>query len=380
MQNNISYWEHNSFFADYDIIIIGSGIVGLSAALNIKLKEPSLHVAVVESGFLPSGASTKNAGFACFGSVSELIDELRTTAEDEVLQVVEMRWLGLQKLKEILGEAAIDYKQLGGYEIFRDEDTDLFEECADKIGYLNAKLAKIIGRPDIYAVANERIAGFNFRNVGSMIVNQCEAQIDAGKMMSALLHKVQGTGVQVFNACKVLEINEEGFGHCLKTGQGKFNTKKVLVATNAFARDFFPALDVVPGRGQVLVTAPVKGLKVKGTFHYDKGYYYFRNVNNRILLGGGRNIDFKAEETLLPGITSSVQSALEQLLYDTIIPDQRPPIEYRWSGVMGFGDQLKPIIERVEPSIFCAVRCNGMGVAMGSLTGQQAADLILESI
>ena len=31
----------------------------------------------------------------------------------------------------------------------------------------------------------------------------------------------------------------------------------------------------------------MKNLKIKGSFHYEKGYYYFRNIDNRILLGGG---------------------------------------------------------------------------------------------
>ena len=130
MQNNLSYWEHESFLRGYDVMVIGSGIVGLSAALHLKLKHPKLSVGILEAGFLPSGASTKNAGFACFGSVSELLDELKTSPEDEVLQVVEMRWKGLLKLKETLGESAIDYKQLGGYEIFREADSELFNECA----------------------------------------------------------------------------------------------------------------------------------------------------------------------------------------------------------------------------------------------------------
>ena len=380
MQNNISYWEQASFFSGYDVIVIGSGIVGLSAALNLKLREPKLSIAVLETGFLPSGASTKNAGFACFGSVSELLDDLQTTSEDEVMQVVEMRWKGLLKLKETLGETAIDYKQLGGYEIFREADSKLVEDCVDQINYLNRILRDIIGVPDIYAVANERIAGFGFQSVKSMILNRCEAQIDTGKMMSALLQKVTEAGVRIFNNCKVLELHKVSSEHSLRTSQGEFRSKRILIATNAFARDLFPELNVVPGRGQVLVTERIPGLKINGTFHYDKGYYYFRNIDNRILLGGGRNIDFKAEETTSPGTTATVQSALEELLYQIIIPGQRPEIEYRWSGVMGFGDRLKPIIEQIETDVFCAVRCNGMGVAMGSLTGQQAADLILSSI
>ena len=380
MQNNLSYWEHESFLRGYDVMVIGSGIVGLSAALHLKLKHPKLSVGILEAGFLPSGASTKNAGFACFGSVSELLDELKTSPEDEVLQVVEMRWKGLLKLKETLGESAIDYKQLGGYEIFREADSELFNECAEGIGYLNKRLNDIIGIPDIYAVANERIAGFGFKKVNTMIRNRCEAQIDTGKMMLALLQKVMAAGVKIFNNCKVLEIDKDSAEHRLRTNQGEFRARRILIATNAFARNFFPELSVVPGRGQVLVTEPIQGLKINGTFHYDKGYYYFRNINNRILLGGGRNIDFKAEETTSPGITAPVQSALENLLYEIIIPGQRPKIEHRWSGVMGFGDQLKPIIDQIEPGVFCAVRCNGMGVAMGTLTGQQAADMIMETI
>lgn len=380
MNNNFSYWEQVSFFSGFDVMIIGSGIVGLSAALNLKLQQPKLKIGVLEAGFLPSGASTKNAGFACFGSVSEIIRELESTSEDELLKVVEMRWKGLTKLKKNLGEAAIDYKQLGGYEIFKSEEKDFSQTCIQKIGYLNRLLKDVIGHTDIYAVANEKIAGFGFENINAMIINRCEAQIDTGKMMEALLSKVQGLGVSIFNNCKLLHLNKDHQPIILQTDQGNFKANKVIMATNAFVSSFYPELNVIPGRGQVLVTEPIANLKVNGTFHYNKGYYYFRNINNRILLGGGRNLDFKAEETLENGITDSVQSSLEDLLYQTIIPDRKPKIEQRWNGVMGFGNNLKPIIEELEPGIFCAVRCNGMGVAIGSLVGEQAADLVLNKI
>jgi gamma-glutamylputrescine oxidase len=151
---------------------------------------------------------------------------------------------------------------------------------------------------------------------------------------------------------------------------------QVLLATNAFSQQLFPALDVQPGRGQVLVTEPIPGLHLPGTFHYDKGYYYFRQVDGRILLGGGRHLDFAAEATVEPGLTDLVQTRLEQLLHEVILPGRRPRIDYRWSGVMAFGDDLTPIVQPLAPNIFGALRCNGMGVAMGAGIGKQAAEML----
>jgi gamma-glutamylputrescine oxidase len=151
------------------------------------------------------------------------------------------------------------------------------------------------------------------------------------------------------------------------------------VATNAFAKQLFPKLDVVPGRGQVLVTKPIPDLKLKGTYHFNEGYYYFRNIDNRILFGGGRNLDFAAEQTWDFGHTDQVKQQLINYLQEVIIPGVDFEVDYWWSGIMGFGGNIRPIIEQVEPGVFCAVRCNGMGVAMGSLVGEEVAELALKS-
>jgi gamma-glutamylputrescine oxidase len=117
MQLNIqsfSYWERTAFIDNADVIIIGSGLVGLSAALNLKKRQPGLKVLVLERGFLPTGASTKNAGFACFGSLSELLASLQHSTEAEVAQLVNYKWRGLQRLRENLGDDAMEYHQHGG--------------------------------------------------------------------------------------------------------------------------------------------------------------------------------------------------------------------------------------------------------------------------
>ena len=65
----LSYWEKQSLL-QYDHIVLGSGIVGLSAAISLKERQPQARVLVLERALLPTGASTKNAGFACIGSLT----------------------------------------------------------------------------------------------------------------------------------------------------------------------------------------------------------------------------------------------------------------------------------------------------------------------
>jgi glycine/D-amino acid oxidase-like deaminating enzyme len=375
--NTFSYWERTAFTDNADIIIIGSGLVGLSAALRLKQQQPALKVLVLERGFLPTGASTKNAGFACFGTVSEQLTYLNETSEQEIARLADYKWRGLQRLRQNLGDSAIDYFQHGGAELFMDNETERADECLAQLPYLNSILKEAIGHSDIYSAANAKIADFGFKHVSRMIYNPFEGQIHTGKMMRALLHKVYSLGVMVLNNCEIQRIENGARQVFLQTSQGNFKAGKVILATNAFAGQLYPQLNVVPGRGQVLITKPIAGLKLKGTYHFDQGYYYFRNIDNRILFGGGRNLDFSAEKTWQFAQTEQIINKLTGYLTKMIVPDQPVEVDYMWSGIMGFGDAISPIVKQVESGVFCAVRCNGMGVAMGSLVGEEVADLAL---
>ena len=377
METSFSYWERTSFTDNADVIIIGSGLVGLSAALHLKTQEPTLKVLVLERGFLPTGASTKNAGFACFGTVSEQLAGLKTATEQEVAQLVSYKWRGLQRLRQNLGDANIGFHQHGGYELFLSDETQHAEECMDKIPYLNKLLKDAIGETDIYAVANDKIVTFGFEGVKHLICNPYEGQIDTGKMMRALLQKVCSLGVVVLNNCLVNSVEHRDDHIRLYTPHGVFKTGKMILATNAFATQLFPELKVIPGRGQVLVTQPVPGLKLQGTYHFNEGYYYFRNIDGRVLFGGGRNLDFEAEATWEFGHTDMVKQQLLTYLNEMILPGQRIEVDYWWSGIMGFGEEMSPIVKQIAPGAYCAVRCNGMGVAMGSLVGEEVAEMVL---
>lgn len=367
---NFSYWEIKSWLTNIDFTIIGSGIVGLNCALQLKKTYPKANILILEKGVLPNGASTKNAGFACFGSLSEILDDLNTHTEAEVLKLINKRIKGLKLLRQTLGDQIINYQAFGGYELFTKND-NLFENCLSKKDYIN-KLLKPIFNAEVFSLKDNI---FNFKNIKKQyIFNAFEGQIDTGKMMSALLQKVQYKGIKILNNITVQSFSENQDSVKVKTNQFEFLTSKLLIATNGFASQL-NIQNVKPARAQVLITKPIKDLHIKGTFHLDQGYYYFRNIDNRILFGGGRHLDFKTEETTEFAQTKLIQNKLEALLKTTILPETNFEIDHRWSGIMGVGKQKNTIVKQLSNNIFCGVRLGGMGIAIGSLIGKELADL-----
>lgn len=370
---NLSYWEHTSWLSSIDYTIVGSGIVGLNCALRLRERYPKAKILILEKGMLPQGASTKNAGFACFGSLSEILDDLTSHSEEEVIALVKQRISGLRLLREIIGDEQLDYKELGGYELFTTQDEALYQQCLEKIDTINELLYPIFKAP-VYST-KENV--FGFRNIQQRyIYNAFEGQIDTGKMMEGLLQLAISKGIKILNNVTVTDFQEQEGSVHIKTNTFDVVSKKLLLATNGFASQLGLS-EVHPARAQVIITKPITDLKIKGTFHLDKGYYYFRNIHNRILFGGGRNLDFAAEKTTQFGETKIVQQELERILREVILPDASFEIDQRWSGIMGVGAQKKPIVQPISEHIYAGVRLGGMGVAIGSQVGRDLADLVV---
>jgi glycine/D-amino acid oxidase-like deaminating enzyme len=368
----LSYWEIKNWFTNVDYTVVGSGIVGLHAALRLRERFPTSKIIVLEKGVLPQGASTKNAGFACFGSLSEIIDDLKSHSEEEVINLIQKRWEGLKLLRKRIGDEKLDFKPFGGYELFLKEHESDYSECINKLPFIN-EILKPLFKADVYSKEMDRF-GFN-GTVESLIFNPFEGQIDTGNMMQELLKQAAANAILILNQQKVTSFHDNGTNVEVALEDFLFKTKKLLFATNGFASELTKG-EVKPARAQVLITQPIPNLHIKGTFHFDKGYYYFRNFGDRILFGGGRNLDFQGEATDEFGETQIIQNHLEMLLKEVILPNQEFQIDHRWSGIMGLGASKNPIVEAISNNVFCGVRLGGMGVAIGSLIGTELADLI----
>lgn len=373
----LSYWEREHLWNPPDLVIIGAGIVGLSAALFLKLKSPGKKIWVLERGLLPSGASSRNAGFACYGSITELMDDTAKYGESTMLQLVEWRWKGLQRLLGLYGTSTLEYQPWGGYELFAAPDHDAWLKANDQIPRFNQLVAPITGLAQTYKVADHQLEHFSFGKVEHLIFNSGEGVLNPGKLMKHLAAKCRHLGIELHYGTEVKQIEDGADKASITLSSGySFSVSQVLVTTNGFARQLMPVLDVKPARNQVWITAPIADLNWAGAFHYQEGYYYFRRVEDRILLGGGRHLDLEGETTAEFGATTSIQAGLQQLLEEIIWPGQPVSIDLKWSGIMGLGGNKKPIVKSLSPHVLVAVRMGGMGVAIGTLVGEEAANLL----
>jgi len=379
MAIDISIWEKETFFAKQDVVIVGSGLVGLWSAFYLKKKHPKLKVTIVDRGLIPTGASTRNAGFACFGSLSELVSDAQTMGTDKMLELVEMRFKGLERIQKYFGKKEIDFALCGGYELYEEGKVPT-EKLQENIAYLNSLLKQITGSKKTYRLADEKISSFGFGKTKHLVKNNLEGFLHSGKLVEGLLHKVQGMGVNVLNGIEITHINYGDDKVEVNTNQQiNLSTNQLLLCTNAFTKDLIPALDITPARGQVLLTSPIKDLPFSGTFHSDEGYYYFRNLGNRVLLGGARNKAFSEEATSDLQTSDLIQNALEKYLAEVVLPQfqQQYSIEHRWAGIMAFGKEKMPIVEQLSPNVYCAVRMSGMGVALAPIVAQQVVEMMV---
>ena len=338
--NQLSFWEKRGYFENIDFLIIGAGIVGMSTALFLRKKYKNAKITILERGYLPTGASSKNAGFTCFGSPTELYDDLKTMNEKLVWETFSNRYYGLQCLFELVSQSEINYSACKSWDLIESGVTNEIKN--EFIDYINEKSKEITGIDQIYSEDKQVANNFGFQKIQTSYCNQLEGALDTGKLIQELYKNVIKNNIEVLFGMEALSMESSANEVLVETKYGVLKAANCIIATNGFAKKWISD-DIQPARAQVLVTNEIKDLKVKGTFHFEKGYYYFRNVGNRVLLGGGRNLNVDEETTEEFGTTQIIQQKLEEMLQTIVLPNQEFSIDYSWSGIMGLERQRVPL-------------------------------------
>jgi glycine/D-amino acid oxidase-like deaminating enzyme len=277
-----------------------------------------------------------------------------------------------------VGDDNLQFENNGGFELLREKEISQLEN----LERLNTLLKPVFDQ-EVFKDHSHRLSQMGFsKKIKALIYNPLESQLHPGEMMRHLWRLAGERNIEILTGARVKRIESTGNGvkirirGALETDKMGIQARCVGVCTNGFTRHLFPEIKLKPGRGLVLVTEPIDNLPFKGTFHMDRGFYYFRNAGNRLIFGGGRNLQIKEEETTDFGINRAIKDTLEGYLKNIILPKREFKIEKFWSGIMAFGDNKTPIIQQQAPGIFVGVRLGGMGVAIGSNIGEKLADLM----
>jgi len=374
MLNQESHWIKETYRQHFDLIILGNGFTGMQSALQIKKKYPQKSIAIVDQSYISKGASLRNAGFACFGSVGEILDDLQSTPESEVFELVNMRFTGLQYLQEDFSD--IDYRNGNALELFLPSEEQHYHLCIEKLDWVNEQMKPITGIPETYHTQSHHY-NTSFRPLA--IANPAEGHIHTGKLYHRMQQKVIAAGIFWIGDFKVNRFEKvNDLFEVRSTQQELIKADAVVSCLNAFTSEILNDEELVPARGQIIVTQALANNPIKGILHADKGYIYARDIGDRILIGGGRNIDAKTEETCTMETNLNITQYLLNFVNEKLLMNETTAIEHTWSGIMGMAPQKGafPIIKEEQTGFWSCYRLGGMGVALSSVIARKVAERI----
>jgi gamma-glutamylputrescine oxidase len=368
--SNISLWEEDTFLKEKDFLIVGAGFTGKYIALELAIRYPKATIAIVDRSPFSAGASTRNAGFATFGNVSEIVDDLKNMTYEDVLGLIKDRFDGLNWILRHFPAKYFDYKQTGGYEFFEHKNSVL--NAQNNLNKINSLMCEATGIKSVFI--NKEIPDKRFIFESYALYNEFEGLLHPGKLNLLIDEKLRKYKVQFLNGLEVNQITN----NILHTVEGyTIKAKQIFIATNAFAPQITTLTTEVvkPARGQIFVTNELKKPIPQGIYHCDDGYIYFRSLGNRILIGGGRNKFFKKEENYKIETNDFVIQYLTSFLKERVITNETFHITNKWSGIMAMGNGKNPIITELTNNQIICVRMGGIGVALSPIAAQKAVKI-----
>ena len=230
---SISYWEQSTFYKAQDVIIVGGGLTALHTAIQLKMMKPNCSILIIERHSIPQGAATRNAGFACFGSPSELLSDLNTMTEDEVITLARRRQKGLAKLRALVGDKALQYQENGGFEVFTSAMQGAMQRCLDHLPRLNM----LMGSETYCKVSKKTLDDLGLRLFIGAISIAGEGMLHTGHMVTSLIRLAQQYEVNFMWGMPIDKYETSDRQVKLISGKGiVFTASKVVFATNAFSQ------------------------------------------------------------------------------------------------------------------------------------------------
>jgi gamma-glutamylputrescine oxidase len=353
-----------------DVCILGAGLTGLSAA--IELAEAGLRVIVLEGECVGWGASGRNGGQVIFGFGCEQSKIASMVGMEESRRMFDWSLEGLRIIQERRHRHSIDCDWRNGHAhvpIKQRQVTELKEwraDLSDNYGYPvewweREKLA-------------EHLASDRYRGA---LYDPNSGHLDPLKYTQGLARAALGLGVQIFENSKVLEMTR-GDKPVMRTDRGEVVCDFSVLAGNAYVRGIAPELDsrIMPvgtyiGATEILGADRAKALISNDMAVADTNWAldYFRlSSDHRLLFGGRASYSTLPPPNLRRTMLGRMAQVFPQLA--------GVKLDYVWGGYIDISLNRAPHWGRLGSNVYFAQGFSGHGVAATGLAGRVLAEAI----
>jgi gamma-glutamylputrescine oxidase len=371
----VPYWLDQSKQnpeVEVDIAIIGGGIMGVSLFYWLS-KHKDIRVILLEKNRLASAASGRNAGFLIAGLAEHYNRAREHLGKDKAKKIWQLSLDNHELLREEIIEknkVECEYQKCGSYVLACSEvESKEIEKTVELLNQDGFEVELINEKRINQLLKSRRFHNgcFNPKDGALNPVKLIRGIADITKLNDCILEEHEVMDLEMEQSSKVK----------IRTNHRTFLAQMVVLATNAYSKTLFSMFKdlVVPTRGQMLATEPVKEKMFDQKIVYaDYGYEYFRQLwDGTILLGGFRQPYSDIEIGFSDETTSEIQEGLYKFLVDYFPQLDKIKITHRWAGVMGFSKDGLPLVGALPyaPFVICAVGFtgHGMGFAFGLAKG-----------
>lgn len=372
-----SYWldrTPTSKKQTYDVVIIGAGITGLSAAYWMEKEDPSLKIAIVEKSRVAFGASGRNAGFVTCGSVEHFNRMINKHGLEQAVEIWRFSEKNLQLLQEEIvgGNAkALEFANDGAFSLAaQDNEFAELKKVSEIMTGLDIPTEIVDGD-----AIRKRLGATGF--VGG-IKYLGDSSTNPVKLIEAMRAKIKAPIFEGVEADRI-ETLADGV-KVLKTDRGDFETSMVVLALNGYSANLHPYFKdkIYPTRGQCLMMEPIPRF-MEGPCYANFYLDYFRQIpSGELLIGGFRQIEKATEVGYSDHVTETIQNSLHNFVTTYLPKLADAKVTHRWGGVMGFSKDGEPMVGSIpdDPSIFFAGGYTGHGIGLAFNTAKTLVDLV----